>query len=51
MAETNKNMRLRKGKMYKSAEEGDSEELPKRKSDIVPLTKREKKKRNIFGDD
>jgi len=51
MADTIKNMRLRKGKMYKSAEEGDSEELPKRKSDIVPLTKREKKKRNIFGDD
>jgi len=43
-------MRLRKGKMYKSADDGDSEPLPMRKSDIV-LTSREKKRSNPFAED
>jgi SpoVK/Ycf46/Vps4 family AAA+-type ATPase len=43
------NMRLRKGKMYKPAEKGDSEPLPKRKGDTIPLTRKEKR-RNPFLD-
>ncbi len=45
------NMRLRKGKMYKSAEEGDSEPLPLRKTDVVPLTPQERKRSNPFMED
>ena len=51
MRETIENMRLRRGKMYKSAEEGDSEPLPKRNADVVPLTSRERKRSNLFTDD
>ena len=39
---------MRKGKMYKSAEEGDSEPLPKVKAGEIPLTKRERAHNNPF---
>jgi len=51
MRKTIEKMRLRRGKMYKSAEEGDSEPLPKRNADVVPLTSRERKRSNLFTDD
>ena len=51
MRETIEKMRLRKGKMYKPAEEGDSEPLPKKKKDSIPLTPLERRRSNLFADD
>ena len=49
MRKTIKNMRLRKGNMYKSAEDGDSEPLPTIGSEGEPVfTPREKRRNNPF---
>lgn len=51
MREVINNMRIRKGKMYKSADEGDSEPLPaRRKDEDIPLTTTEFEYGNRFID-
>lgn len=47
MREFIEKMRIRKGKMYKPAEKGRTEPLPKRKGEPVPLTRKERR-RNPF---
>ena len=52
MREAIEKMRLRKGKMYKPADEGESEPLPaKKKAETVPLTPNERRRSNPFADD
>lgn len=51
MRETIEKMRLRKGTMYRSAEEGDSEPLPKKRQDSPPPTQREMRRRPRFVED
>tara|TARA_B100001250_G_C19791488_1_gene786740 strand:+ start:285 stop:1949 length:1665 start_codon:yes stop_codon:yes gene_type:complete len=50
MRDAIENMRLRKGKMYKPAEGGDSEPLPKKRKDSIPLTPQERRRSNPFAD-